>query len=264
MRIRNVVTSLALAVGIAALTASAAGAVGTIDQSMTGTGSYTYYYTVRSVQADAQTFTAGISGLLDRVTFDVRKDGNPGDLNVAIFATANGVPSGPQLAAQTVLAANIPASHSTITLDLSAPVAVVAGTTYTLILSAPGATTLGNQYLWYMDPDQLANGTAWVRNSGTWIQNTGYDMLFATYVTAPSTPTPTQSSTPTPTQVQGSSQASVSPTSAATADSAALASTGVDMTPIALFAVGAVVVGALAVGRRRSARTSARAEKARS
>ncbi|MGH7602041.1 MAG: hypothetical protein ACREOI_37230, partial [bacterium] len=115
---------------------------------------------VSNEQLVAQTFTAGTTGKLCRVSFHIRKnlgqdcDGNPvepGKLIVQIRTTESGtalvfggnygsttalIPSGTILANETVRAANVPNDFGWIDVEFSAPAGVTAGQRYALLLTA--------------------------------------------------------------------------------------------------------------------------------
>lgn len=245
-RLQVGLTASAIAVLIS-LGASSAQAVGTLDQSVTGTS--LGLLTVNSVQPVAQSFTAGLSGQLDRVTLSLMRNNTPNGSIVEIRTMSGSTPSTTVLASQSLPDASVPTTMSQVSIDFSAPATVVAGTQYAIVLRIPVLQAASNSIRWAVEPgNPLATGTNF--SAITWNELPGYDLRFATYVTVPSTPTPTpsQTSTPTPTQVQGASAAIAS---SPPADPAALASTGIDLRAITGAAFATVALGAGALIRRR-------------
>jgi hypothetical protein len=91
----------------------------------------------------AQTFTAGITGLLDRVDLVLRLDSGSDPLTIEIRSVAgNGCPSPTVLASQTVGPRGVPTSGSPdwTAIALSNPPSIVAGTRYAIV-ARTGATT---------------------------------------------------------------------------------------------------------------------------
>jgi hypothetical protein len=127
-----------------------ASATGTLDQSQTTTSGLEV--TVAASEWVAQTFTAGITGNLDQVDLFLFRDGSPGDLTVQIQGVSGGVPSGSVLASTTVAQANVSDSFTFawVSVPLSPPAPVTAGTQYAIVLSAPSGSVfpVGNIYAW--------------------------------------------------------------------------------------------------------------------
>lgn len=145
----------------------------------------------------AQTFTAGVSGDLDKIAVDIffKTEFAP-DLDIAIETVdATGAPSG------TVLATgSIPAPPGTInvlpenwmSVTLSTPVAVTAGTQYAIVVSNP--TAPGNAgYVWnlYANSDAANGYPGGARfrtfdSGATWAQDPSQqELFFRTYVIPP-------------------------------------------------------------------------------
>ncbi|MEY4040262.1 MAG: hypothetical protein RLZZ52_1130 [Actinomycetota bacterium] len=191
--------------------ASAAHAVGTLDQQFTGSvNTYTY---IENGSPKGQTFTAGITGALDAFTIQLRKQGSPGVLNGAIYAESNGLPAGNPLATTTVAESAVSSSAIvTVSFDFTTPVSVAAGTTYVFVVTAPNATTTypstppftptyDNYIMYFGNPGAEPAGThsLYMGSGSPWlIFNQSF--LFATYVTPPAQPsssaTPSTSSSP--------------------------------------------------------------------
>jgi hypothetical protein len=96
--------SLALAAATVATfltTAAPAGAAGALDQSQTGTSAGTECL-CEPFSRLAQTFTAGVTGNLDRVDLVLVRLRSPGNLTVEVRAVSGGVPSNTVLSTRTV------------------------------------------------------------------------------------------------------------------------------------------------------------------
>ena len=117
----------------AALIPGAASAVGTLDQQQT-TGDPNGV-SVNSTVSAAQTFTAGLTGSLDRVDLFIGRTGTPSTLNVEIRnVDGSGTPGATVLASLSVPASTVPAAPATsfTSFDFSTPAQVVAGTKYAI------------------------------------------------------------------------------------------------------------------------------------
>jgi hypothetical protein len=181
----------------------------------------TYTY-IENGAPKGQTFTAGITGLLDTFTLQLKKQGTPGALNASIYAESNGFPVGSPLATTTVAESVVPsASIGTISFDFSSPVSVTAGTTYVFVIEAPSASTsylsvapftptYNNYIMYFGNPGAEPVGThsLYMGSGSPWlIFNQSF--LFASYVvpaTSPSSPTSSSPSAsisgdPTPTKL---------------------------------------------------------------
>lgn len=190
-------TAVTLVIASTALVAfvPAAYAVGDLDQSVSG--STPNSTVVSSSQAVGQIFTAGRTGLLDRITIDVRKEGTPGELNVLLFEVSGGLPSGTALASQVVAANEVTTTMGAVTVNFSSPASITTGVQYAILLESPNSTltfdmfmmrAVGGQYSWGAENNPLANGSAVFRSSGSWSSSSG-DFRFSTFVTsAPATP----------------------------------------------------------------------------
>ena len=200
VRCHGAVTStLKLGVGLVIALAAlfgqggAAHAVGDLDQSVTGTSPSSTG--IQSTQSVGQIFTAGRSGLLDRVTLELRKTGSTGAITVSVFNVVNNLPSGTALATQQIAAASVGTSWAVVTVDFAAPATVAAGTQYAIFLEAPTtsytysmmAPPTGGFYDWASENNPLATGYSVFRVNSSWSSSAG-DMRFATYVTAPTPP----------------------------------------------------------------------------
>jgi hypothetical protein len=174
-----------------------ASATGTLDQSQTATSQAAV--SAGGTSWVAQTFTAGITGGLDQVDLFLFRVGSPGDLTVQIQDVSEGVPSGSILASATVSEASVMQAtgganppFTWVSVPLSPPAPVTAGTQYAIVLSAPNAPAGINFYGWsFVSFDPYAAGELMLsRTSGsTWGDFAdifeGTDTAFKTYVTPP-------------------------------------------------------------------------------
>lgn len=196
------VCAVIVMLGLGVTSAPAAHALGDLDQTVTGIAPNTTG--VNSNQTIGQVFTAGRSGLLDRVSLDLRKTGTPGVLNVSLFEVTNGYPAGTALATQAVAAASVSSSFSLVVVDFTSPATVVSGTQYALVLEAPTSTytygfmgmpASGGDFAWGAENNPLATGFAVFYVGSSWSNSSG-DFRFSTYVTAAAPPTPPAQNSP--------------------------------------------------------------------
>jgi hypothetical protein len=168
----------------------------------------------------AQTFTAGLTGSLDAATVTLAaveqintaglvQPQAIGDLEVAIYATSGGLPTGVSLAHEDFTGVT---GATTLVAEFSTPTQVTAGTQYALVLQ-PGASNWVN-WLGVCDSNPYAGGQALVfdvNNNPSWLTLPDWavaadssacinDFEFSTYVTVPqATAQPTVAVTPPPT-----------------------------------------------------------------
>lgn len=210
--------------------AIAANAVGNLDQQFTSGGSYSSYGALSSTILRGQSFTAGSNGLLDRITIDMRKTGNPGVINGSLYLASNGVPSGSPLAVTTVNETDVSSSSVTsVIFDFSSPATVTAGTSYVFVLAAPNAVSGGmmsppNFYSMYIGPAAPTGMLeVWSTDAGSTWSVGGWSFFAASYITpvVQSSPSSSSSSSPSP-----SSSSTSTPSPSVTANSS-LADTGI-------------------------------------
>jgi hypothetical protein len=182
------VTVAALAITIPA------GAIGTLDQSQPSFGPGFFASGNCGTISLAQTFTSGVSGLLDQVDVGAfRSPTSTSDrLNVRIHAVSGGVPSETVLASESIPASSLETSPTLATftsVTLGSPVPVTAGETYAIVLPATNLPCFDGFWWFYVEGNTYSRGGALVRfGDGTWVDlgNAGQDFAFKTYVTAPS------------------------------------------------------------------------------
>jgi hypothetical protein len=174
----------------ALLVAPSAAQAGTLDQQQTNTGGGATPLPL------AQTFTAGISGELDRVDLNVVRAaiGTTDPLTVEIRnVDAGGAPGSTVLASASVPAATVPfSSPGWVEVTFASPAVVQAGTQYAIVV-AP------DPYGWWRSGGGgYAGGSAFMLSAAAWREYPVFDMAFKTYVTPPDTTPPTITCLPSP------------------------------------------------------------------
>lgn len=134
----------------------------------------------------AQSFSPTVSSTLTKVSFYVKKVGNPSDLSIRIMTDSSGSPSKTTLAQGTLLASNVTGNYGWIDGSLNSVVNLTAGTKYWLMLVDPSASS-SNYYIWGLDnTDGYASQTGkystnWNATTPVWIA-AGGDFDFSTYM----------------------------------------------------------------------------------
>ena len=145
-----------------------------------------------------QTFTAGLSGVLDRVAVYLTNTYNPatGPLEVSIQTLAGWFPSGTEIGHGSIPSSSIPPypDGGWVTIGISGAV-VTAGTPYALVL-----TEGQGRFYWFYDAQDIYQGGAMMDGyAGNWYFALG-DAVFETYVATPIAfappPPPPQTITP--------------------------------------------------------------------
>ena len=273
--IASIFAAFALAISTTLL-ASPASAIGTLDQQYVGNDfGYVQMYSDANF---AQRFTSGRTGLLDRVTIDLEKYGNPGLLTMDLYAAANGIPTGTALASTSVQDSAVSNSTTTVNFDFSSPANVTAGSDYVLVLQSPNATS--QSYLQNFMQNQMggspqidgyffsiggvppaAKQVLYEAGFNNW-QNVNYGFRFSTFVTAVAVPSslPSVSSSPsTSPSVSSSPSASSSMssslgTTSSASSPASLASTGTSVFALLLAAGFSLVLIGVVLNLTRNRR----------
>ena len=173
-----------------ALPASAA--AGTLDQQQTTVtnGGFIFGPQLQAPDipfSDAQTFTAGLTGGLDRVDLSLRqfRSNNSVGLTVQIRTVSGGVPGAVVLASATIAAGAIPATGTPfafVPVSFSPPAPVVAGTRYAIVVYTGGA----DRYEWgFVGTNPYAGGEFFQTDASpptTWTAFPTDDFAFKTYV----------------------------------------------------------------------------------
>ena len=166
---------------------ASAGATEMLDQSQTVSQSpVTVGYDLQR----AQTFTAGVSGALDRVSLRLENyTSSPPTgavLNISVQTVIGGLPSGEQIGTGTIPLSAIPAQGSGgdwVYVDISDAI-VHAGSQYALVLQ----TSIWNAKVWWWDAYQNAYGSSYTRGEMAFNYGSGWsidetnDFTFQTYV----------------------------------------------------------------------------------
>ncbi len=173
-----------------AVLAPAASAAPVIDQSNTGSPTDTWNF--GWMGSASQTFTAGMTGTLDEVELNLYNPSSySSTITVQITSVTSGAPNfGDVLGSGTVDPSTLPTSGGSLgtqveAVTLSSPAQVVTGTQYAIVLTTTGGSVY---YVWRSTNDNYAGGLLRFNSTTSWSSE---DYVFATYVEAPSTPTPT-------------------------------------------------------------------------
>jgi hypothetical protein len=153
-----------------------------LDQSYVATDTMDF---VQGMMVAAQTYTAAVTGSLNKVVLPIGRYDNAGPLTVSIQTTAGGIPSGTVLASATVPLASALNDGTAHSVPVALPPSLsTAGTQYAIVLAAPAAQP-DTTWLWMMDTAGSYAGGAIVRGNtglGTWTIDASSDYGFATYV----------------------------------------------------------------------------------
>ncbi|TMF31147.1 MAG: PKD domain-containing protein [Chloroflexi bacterium] len=149
----------------------------TLDQSQTLTMS-----SQRQITFLAQTFTAGMSGQLDRVS--LAADTTTGFANIRVSiqtVSASGTPSGTTLGSPTAFSGSFVCCRQFHDFALNPTVSITSGTRYAIVVQ-----TVGGVFTWYNSStlDAYTGGRLYV--SSTWLTGSqwGEDFAFRTWVAA--------------------------------------------------------------------------------
>jgi hypothetical protein len=180
--------ALALVVGVL-LTPGLAQASGTLDQSQTlDAGSAVTILgqnDLYSAESATQTFTAGLTGGLDRVDLLLApaRSSPTVPLTVEIRDSSDGLPGSTVLATGSVPAGSVTRSPQWVEVDFASPAPVTSGTQYAIVAYIGG--TSRNGYVWRGAGDVYSGGApsfSFASPPTTWIRGVGFDLAFKTYV----------------------------------------------------------------------------------
>jgi hypothetical protein len=183
---RAVPGTLVVAFAACALAPSAALA-GTLDQQQTDVSGGDAY--VDSAQSLAQTFTAGLTGNLDRVDLSLRVLNGPTVPMAVQIRNATAVsPGSTVLASQSIPPSGITGSFAFVPITFAAPASVAAGTHYAIVAFSTTASPM--DYSWAKSSISVYAGgdASYVPTSppsGSWLPVSGSgpaDLAFKTYV----------------------------------------------------------------------------------
>ena len=179
----------AAALGTVLVAAPASAPARTVDQQQT---SSTNNAALTSDQSIAQTFTAGMSGVLDQADLVLSTFGSPpASVTVEIRDTSAGAPGTAVLGTATIPTSSIAATKAFVPALFPTPVPISAGTKYAIVAYSPG-TSPNDVGAWYQNPPSVyAGGSGFYTMTSSppgapWIDQMG-DYAFRTYV-APAPP----------------------------------------------------------------------------
>jgi hypothetical protein len=169
----------AVALALAALVgAGLAWASGTLDQSQTGTSGFARIFGPNSSSGPnslAQTFTAGLTGGLDRVDLVLSQ----------VFANAPLT----VVASASLSASSVPIDTDWVEIGFGSPPSVVSGTQYAIVVYTGNQTRADAEFDDFGSAgDPYSGGTMWSSSASpptTWTQRPDIDIAFKTYVVSP-------------------------------------------------------------------------------
>ena len=195
---KSVVFRVSLAASLVAtflLAATASAVAGTLDQQQNESNTEAG---LSVGQSSAQTFTAGITGGLDRADLLLRKTGSPVEpLTVEIRNAAGGRPGAAVLASASIPMSALGSSPAFVPATFAAPAAVTAGTQYALVAYTTHAANDCCGWSYQDATNPYSGGAGFNSNTvppqAPWgTQGGGDDYAFMTYVvpTPPVVPSP--------------------------------------------------------------------------
>jgi len=137
-----------------------------------------------SSQAMGQSFTAGLTGPLSRISVGITRSGTVTEITAAIYASnGTGNATGSALASKTIVGTTVPTTGSVLTaFDFASPVSVTAGTKYVIVLTTPDGDCMGCA-LYRIN---YSNGNSYPSGNGIFNPLTSpsldMDLVFQTYV----------------------------------------------------------------------------------
>ncbi len=160
-----------------------------LDQQQITSFADTMQINLHDTRLQAQTFQAGLSGLLTSVLLKVRKFANPANLIVEIRTVSGGEPTSTVLASEEIDVSSIPVNPSTTstTINFSSPASVSSGTSYAIVLRQKDAG--GDSSNFYIIAGDISNN--YYANGlelyyiSSWVSNALRDFYFQTFVTEP-------------------------------------------------------------------------------
>ncbi len=176
-----------------------------LDYSFNTEAYLTTGYATYSTHAVAQTFTARFDSTLTSVKLMLYKVGSPGDLNVQIWATSGGKPTGSAIVSDTISSASITTDTdgAWYEADFGAGTSLIASTVYAIVVW-PASGELPDDYIEWKEDDshRYSYGKLYFFLNSTWAAAPDADVGFELYGTAtggglskPTTPTPSNGAT---------------------------------------------------------------------
>jgi hypothetical protein len=192
VRVTAGLCAFALAGIVSAARPLAAGATGTLDQSMEIQTDLNGVMLVGQ-QFAAQTFTAGLSGPLDQIDLRLTRYGEPTHLIVEIRPVEYGYPTATVLASANVFADRLnsdPYTYEWIPVALSPAPTVTAGSEYAIVVRDSGGNSGWNFFMWADtngSPYTAGWGLTTVDGGTVWYGGYG-EFPFRTYVVSNASP----------------------------------------------------------------------------
>jgi hypothetical protein len=195
------VVVLTAAAGLTAVTGAAA--KGTLDQSTMPPGGYLSVVGASPVgnTAQAQTFTAGVSGFFDTVAVAVSPQASSdGRYRLSVVGTtAQGTPNGTVLARSIIDACRLTGALNATEVAFSLAAQLTAGTRYALVLDPDPANLPGASGLWSQGQGSITGGETFTKlldaASPSWQPSQAGPEAFSTYMSAGAPPATTRGST---------------------------------------------------------------------
>lgn len=189
--VRRLATAFVPAVLIAGLSLSPVQATVVLDQSQTTAGFVNFLTSTSSI---GQSFTVGVSGILDRIdvhlrkTFPAQGPETDYDIQLSLQSLSGGLPDGISLATATIDGSTLPAAGAAVSpytsFDLSAAaISVTAGDMFAFVLTGLGAGSSADWNLFTSGSNEnpYADGAKLSFAGSSW-STTNADAEFQTFV----------------------------------------------------------------------------------
>jgi hypothetical protein len=121
----------------------------TLDQNYSTWSTACCYWSVTSSRTIGQSFTAGLSGLLSRVSLGITRLRTVTQITASIYsADGTGNAVGAALASETIVGTTVPTTNSgsLVNFDFASPISVTAGTKYVIVVTTPDDAN--GEYQW--------------------------------------------------------------------------------------------------------------------
>ena len=154
----------------------------TLDQNYSSWSTACCSWSVKSSRTIGQSFTAGLSGLLSRVSLGITRLRTVTQITASIYsADGTGNAMGVALASETIVGTTVPTTNSgsLVNFDFASPISVTAGTKYVIVVTTPDDAN--GEYQWRdNDIDGYLGGNG-ILDALTTKTSVG-DLYFQTYV----------------------------------------------------------------------------------
>jgi hypothetical protein len=144
------------------------------------------YYGLSSTSSLGQSFKAGLTGPLSRISVGIARSGTVTQITAAIYASDGaGKPTGSALASKTIVGTTVPTDTGGVltAFDFASPISVTSGTKYVIVLTTPDFYSMfsGGDYRF-----SNSNGNNYADGNGIsralTLNYTANDFVFQTYV----------------------------------------------------------------------------------